>query len=148
MSPESTASLSVLILLGLLVAFVLFNFFFPLKFSLDLIHNELFPVPLFYFLVSFSGFQYLFPSQQYFPGTCFALSSPPWILLPNPMVLATTCQLMVLNPHLQCRSFIRIQIHLSPVSWVCQEQGLKGPQVCQSSQAQRGYRCVCWDSRC
>ena len=42
--------------------------------SLDLIHNELFPVPLFYFLYSFSGFQYLFPSQQYFPGTCFALS--------------------------------------------------------------------------
>ena len=76
MSPESTASLSILILLGLLVAFVLFNFFFPLKFSLSWSYPQ-WIVPCAFILLywtSFQAFSICFPLSSISQGSCFALS--------------------------------------------------------------------------
>lgn len=92
-------------------------------FSLDLIHNKLFPVPLFYFIfcTPFQAFSICLPLSSISRGTCFVLCFPlhgfsyliPWFWQPP-------ANFWFPNPHLKSRSFTHIQIHLSPVSWVCQ----------------------------
>ena len=122
MSPESTASLSILILLGLLVAFI-FTFFFPLKFSSPLILSTINCSLCLYFIfcTPFQAFSICLPLSSISRGTCFVLCFPlygfsyliPWFWQPP-------ANFWFPNPHLKSRSFTHIQIHLSPVSWVCQ----------------------------